>query len=217
EQGTPSLTTRLSDDLAQTIRVGAEFGPTLLHVRAAHVQLVAVDRGGKRCRGFLEATDDRRELLDSEPDDIEELSSPRMVSSKPGHLKARDLGESRIGEADGVDHAPIEFGNTRLGGSGARLDADRLRHEAADRVQIEDVFELGTIARSAGGENDWITKSKGAVSDGEPAVSHVRSTRHHRRSRAADSARDSPSSHRGSGLRWCAASTVTSGTRPRRD
>ena len=69
-----------------------------------------------------------------------------------------DLLDTWIGEPDRVDHSAIELGDAWRARAKPALDAHRLRHQTAKRVEIDDVGKLPPISGCASSKQHRILK-----------------------------------------------------------
>src|SRR5690606_26053780 len=143
----------------------------LLHVRAADIQLEAL-RAGRA----VEPRDDLAELMRLAPDDVDEDARAPDVRGDPRQVLAQHRVDAGGRESDGVDHAAGEVADAWRGSTLPRLQAHRLRHEPADRLEVHDIGELAPVRGGAGGEQDGILESQPGGLDLELRVAHRRAT-----------------------------------------
>src|SRR5262249_44417159 len=123
---------------------------------------------------FLDARDNRRVLLDREANDIHDLPRVEKIRREPRQLFATHRIETRIRQADGVDHTALELRDARRRSAVSRLGGDCLRDDAAQATGGHHTSELATVARRAGGENDGILKDERADDRAKRSVSRHR-------------------------------------------
>jgi hypothetical protein len=118
---------RTADHLRQCGGIGTELHPPLLHIGAAHIELVPLEAG----RG-IEPRDDLAEFVRLLPDDIHEDARPPDVAGDPGEILGPHRIDAGIREPHRVDHPAREIGDARRRGPHPRLEAHRLGDEAAE-------------------------------------------------------------------------------------
>jgi len=149
------------------LQIGAELHPARFHVGAAHVQLVARDR-----RRIIEHRHHRGELLDLIAHHVHQDSRAPQIVREPREVLCLDLLDARIGEAHGVDHPAIELSDARRPRPVSPLDANRLRDEPPESVEIDHPRELATVGGRASGKQHRILKFDTRDSDFERGRGH---------------------------------------------
>jgi len=71
-----------------------------------------------------------------------------------------DALHTRIGEADGVEHAATKLRHSQRGVTLARLWSHCLGDDSAEAIEIDDVVELAAKSGGAGGKKNWILESR---------------------------------------------------------
>lgn len=107
-------------------------------------------------RRLRQRGDNGREIVDGAAHDVDEDPRASQVTGQPGQMSRPDCVEAGIGEANGVEHPAPKLGDPGPGRAGARFDADRLRHQPAQAVELHHARELLPVAGGAGGEKDRI-------------------------------------------------------------
>jgi hypothetical protein len=133
----------LGNDRRQRLGVTHELGAAGFHVRAADVELIAVDRSrpvdGSDAERFLDPHDDGRKVVDRRPNDVHQLPGVREMAAEPCEMIASNRLEPRVGQADRVDHPRAEVGDAQRGVSLSWLGAHGLGDDTAKAIQIDDV------------------------------------------------------------------------------
>ena len=96
------------------------------------------------------------EIVDRAADTLTSTRARREMRREPRQVVSLHRLQTRVREADGVDHPAGELGHARSRRTRTRLDADRFGHESAEAIQIHHVGQLAAVACRAGGEDDRI-------------------------------------------------------------
>src|SRR5690606_23168519 len=115
-----------ADDLGEEVLPGGEHGAAFLDIRARQVELEG-EKAGQR----VEALDHLDVVLDRAAGDVDEDLRATQAAGQPGELLLGHPVEPDVGEADGVDHAALEFRDAGRRVALAWLRGDGLDREAA--------------------------------------------------------------------------------------
>jgi hypothetical protein len=119
-------------------------------VGAGDVQLV-----GRNALRLIEPLDDRDVLAHRIAEDVDDDIAAGIAAERR-QLAADELLHAHILESDGVEHSGRGLDDARRGVAGHRLHRDALGDQAADPLQMHDLFKLDAIAEGAAGGNDRV-------------------------------------------------------------
>ncbi len=109
-------------------------------------------------RGTVNARHHLGKVFDAAPHNVHQDAGAVDSGRQPREVPGEDLLHARIRQTDGVDHSRGEFRYAWSSSSGARFDADRLRHEAAERTDIQDAVQFAAVSGGTGRQEERILK-----------------------------------------------------------
>ena len=71
-------------------------------------------------------------------------------------MRSNEVLDADVLQADGVQHAGGGLDDARGGVAGHGLQRDALGDEAADPLQLDDLFKFDAVAKGAAGGDDWV-------------------------------------------------------------
>jgi hypothetical protein len=80
------------------------------------------------------------------------------VTAQPREVITPYYVDTWVRETDGIDHPGAKVGDAQRSVALARLGTDRLRHDAAEPVQVNHLVELARVPGRSGGEDDRVLK-----------------------------------------------------------
>src|SRR5438445_3809117 len=147
--------TASANQLREPAGLGPELEPARGRVGTGGVDLEGGDRFERR-----EPLDHVDVISHGRTRDVHDDPRAPEPLRKPRELMLGDALYTRIGEADGVEHAATKLCNSQRGVALARLWSHCLRNDSAEAIKIEDVVKLAAESGGAGGKKNWILESR---------------------------------------------------------